>query len=74
VAIVTTLAVYRFPPEGGEAYLASVHPGRTVDQVRAETGWELKVSDAVAETVPPSALELEMIRRFDPEGFWTGRR
>jgi glutaconate CoA-transferase subunit B len=74
VAIVTTMAHYRFPPEGGEAYLASVHPGCTVDQVRAETGWELKVSDAVAETVPPSALELEMIRRFDPEGFWTGRR
>jgi glutaconate CoA-transferase subunit B len=45
-----------------------------VEQVRAETGWELKVSDAVAETVPPTALELEMIRRFDPEGFWTGRR
>src|SRR5918911_135174 len=35
VAIVTTLAVLRFPPEGGEAFLASVHPGHTVEEVRA---------------------------------------
>ena len=34
VAIITTLAVLRFPEEGGEAFLASVHPGRTVDEVR----------------------------------------
>ncbi|MDQ6918891.1 MAG: CoA-transferase, partial [Candidatus Dormibacteraeota bacterium] len=38
-AIVTTLAVFRFTPEGGEAELASVHPGHTVEEVRAETGW-----------------------------------
>jgi glutaconate CoA-transferase subunit B len=68
------MAVYRFPPGGGEAYLASVHPGHTVDEVRAETGWELTVAEGGAETSPPSAAELEMIRRFDPDGFWTGRR
>jgi hypothetical protein len=28
----------------------------------------------VVETPPPSADELAMIRRFDPEGFWTGAR
>jgi glutaconate CoA-transferase subunit B len=74
VAIVTTMATYRFPPEGGEAYLATVHPGHTVDEVRGETGWDLRVPESVPETVPPSALELETIRRFDPAGFWTGRR
>lgn len=73
-AIVTTLAVYRFLPEGGEAYLASVHPGHTVEEVRAETGWELKVPADVATTEPPTADELAQIRRFDPDGFWTGRR
>src|SRR3982075_229178 len=36
-AIVTTMAVLRFSEEGGEAYLASVHPGHTVDEVLAET-------------------------------------
>jgi glutaconate CoA-transferase, subunit B len=73
-AIVTTLAVYRFPPEGGEAFLASVHPGHDVDEVRSETGWDLKVAPDVGETPEPTPAELEQIRRFDPEGFWTGRR
>src|SRR6202162_1741730 len=44
-AIITTLCVFRFPELGGEAYVASVHPGHGVDEVRAETGWEVKVAD-----------------------------
>jgi len=71
-AIITTICVLRFPELGGEAYLASVHPGRTVEEVRAETGWDLKVADQVSETAAPSESELSAIRRFDPEGFWTG--
>src|ERR1700737_1583144 len=70
-AIITTLCVLRFPEGGGEAYLASVHPGHTVDQVRAETGWELKVGADVGETPGPTEAELAAIRKFDPEGFWT---
>jgi glutaconate CoA-transferase subunit B len=71
VAIITTLCVLRFPEDGGEAHLASIHPGHTVDEVRSETGWELKVADRVGETMPPSESELAAIRRFDPDGFWT---
>jgi glutaconate CoA-transferase, subunit B len=71
VAIITTLCVLRFPDGGGEAHLASVHPGHTVDEVRRETGWELKVADDVSETSAPSKAELDAIRKFDPEGFWT---
>ena len=70
-AIITTLCVLRFPAEGGEAFLASVHPGQSVDGVRRETGWSLKVADDVGETTPPTQAELAAIRKFDPEGFWT---
>ena len=70
-AIITTRCVLRFPEGGGEAYLASLHPGHTVDEVRAETGWELQVADGVGETASPTEAELAAIRRFDPEGFWT---
>ncbi len=72
-AIVTTLGVFRFPEEGGEAYLASVHPGHTVDEVRKNTGWDVKVAAGCAETPPPTAGELAQLRRLDPDGFWTGR-
>ena len=71
VAIITTLGVLRFPEQGGEAYLASVHPGHSVGEVRGETGWELKVAADVGETPPPTDSELGAIRRFDPDGFWT---
>src|SRR4030088_1718148 len=50
VAIITTLCVLRFPEQGGEAFLASIHPGHTLKQVRAETGWELKAAEHVSET------------------------
>jgi glutaconate CoA-transferase, subunit B len=70
-AIITTLCVLRFPEEGGEAFLASVHPGHTVEEVRAETGWELKTAEQLSETEPPTESELSAIRRFDPDGFWT---
>ena len=71
VAIITTLCVLRFPESGGEAYLDTVHPGHTVDEVSDNTGWDLHVSDGVRETSTPSAAELAAIRRFDPDGFWT---
>ena len=57
-----------------EAELASVHPGHTVEEVRAQTGWEVKVAAGCGETAAPGEAELEQIRRLDPDGFWTGRR
>src|SRR5437879_10164603 len=70
-AIITTLGVLRFAEDGGEAFLSSVHPGHTVDEVRAETGWELRADGHVEDTPPPTESEVAAIRHFDPEGFWT---
>jgi glutaconate CoA-transferase, subunit B len=70
-AIITTLCVLQFPEQGGEAYLASIHPGHTVEEVREQTGWDLKLAGHIAETPPPTGSELAAIRRFDPDGFWT---
>jgi glutaconate CoA-transferase, subunit B len=70
VAIITTLCVFRFPEGGGEAILSTVHPGHTVDEVREQTGWPLKVATIVKETKPPSEAELRAVRgrlqRVDP--------
>jgi glutaconate CoA-transferase subunit B len=63
--------VFRFDAQSGQAYLASYHPGQTVESVRRETGWELVIAPDVAETTPPSAAELRIIRECDPQGFWT---
>lgn len=73
-AVITTLGILRFEPGTREMILASVHPGVTAAAVRARTGWPLRLAPDLAATPPPSAGELAMIRRFDPEGFWTGAR
>jgi len=71
-AVITTLGVLRFRPDSHEAWLASVHPGVEVEEVRRETGWDLDIPDDVPVPSPPTAAELEILRRYDPEGFWTG--
>lgn len=69
-AIITTKAVLRFSPEG-EAYLASCHPGVTVEDVLANTGWPLAVAPRMKKTPVPNKRELRVIRSYDPEHFWT---
>ncbi|MFB3918165.1 MAG: CoA-transferase subunit beta [Terriglobales bacterium] len=69
-AVITTKAVLRFG-EDGEAYLASVHPGLTVEDVLANTGWPLRVGKDVVFTNEPTTEELAVIRDYDKEGFWT---
>jgi glutaconate CoA-transferase subunit B len=73
-ALITTLGLFRFDRATGEIVLAAAHPGVTAGDVRRETGWLLACLDEVGETPPPTAEELRMIRRFDPEGFWTRGR
>ena len=69
-AVITTKAVLRFD-ENGEAYLDSVHPGITVQDIVTNTGWTLRTATNVRETAVPSDEELKAIREYDREGFWT---
>ena len=69
-AVITDCAILRPHGESHELHLASLRPGVTLADVRAKTGWELKVSPDLAETLPPSADELAALRAVDPDGFW----
>jgi glutaconate CoA-transferase subunit B len=69
-AVITTKAILRFG-EDGEAYLASLHPGIKLEDVLANTGWKLRVSENLSSTAQPTAAELLAIRDYDKEGFWT---
>lgn len=61
-AVITDLGVLTPDPVSRELVLTAVHPGITVEQVRAATGWDLKVSPDLVETVAPTADELAMLR------------
>ena len=42
--------------------VVSIHPGITVDQIKANTGWAVRFARTLTETPPPSAHELEVLR------------
>jgi glutaconate CoA-transferase subunit B len=71
-AVITTLGVFGFNPETREMTLRSIHPGVSVDTIRANTGWSLNVETEMVETPKPTSLEIETLSRFDPAGYWTG--
>ena len=70
--VITTMGILKFDSKTKEMMLVSVHPGVSADAVRANTGWPLKVDGELAQTPEPTEEELAMLKRFDPEGYWTG--
>jgi glutaconate CoA-transferase subunit B len=70
--VVTGLGVYRFDEATGEMYLASLHPGISLEEVQENTGWDLDVGDDLQETPAPTGEELRLIREeLDPAGAYT---
>jgi glutaconate CoA-transferase subunit B len=63
-AVITDLGVLEPDPTTKELVLTHIHPGVEIDHVRAETGWDLVVSDALQRTETPSAEELEALREL----------
>jgi acyl CoA:acetate/3-ketoacid CoA transferase beta subunit/acyl CoA:acetate/3-ketoacid CoA transferase alpha subunit len=68
-ALVTDLGT--FEKHDGEFVLCALAPGATVDEIRELCGWELRVADGeLSELAPPTAEEVEALRRWDPRGWF----
>jgi glutaconate CoA-transferase, subunit B len=63
-AVITDLGVLEPDPESQELVLTQIHCGVEIDDVRAETGWELEVVPEPAITEPPTAEELAALREL----------
>lgn len=65
VMVITNLGSYEFVD--GELVLTSLHSGCTVEQVRENTGWDVRISSQLTTTAPPTDEELRLIREdLDP--------
>ena len=60
--VVTDLCTMTPDAETKEFEVVSLHPGVTREQVRENTGWDVRFADQVAETPAPDADELEALR------------
>jgi glutaconate CoA-transferase, subunit B len=63
--VVTDLALLDFEPHGRRMRLRGLQPGVTVEEVRANTGFELLVHPEVRQLAPPAAADLEILRELD---------
>jgi acyl CoA:acetate/3-ketoacid CoA transferase beta subunit len=67
--VVSNLASFDYDPVTHRMRLLSVHPGVTVPEVVAATGFDLVIGDDVPVTRQPTAEELRLIRDvIDPSG------
>jgi glutaconate CoA-transferase subunit B len=71
VRVITDLGVLEPDPVSKELTLTALHPGVSVEQVHAETGWALEVAANVAETPPPTERELATLRALRTVGSGT---
>ncbi len=70
LAVVTDLGLME-PDESGQLVLTALHPGVTVEQACANTGWDLQVASSLSTTQPPSSEELRILREdLDPQGIY----
>jgi glutaconate CoA-transferase subunit B len=65
--LITTRGVFKFDETSKEMYLAGLHPGVTVDEIRAEVPWDLKIADRLETTPAPTEEEIAILRSFAPD-------
>ena len=61
-AVITDHGVLTPDPVTRELTLTALHPGITVEQAKAATGWDLKVAANLPVTAAPTAVELATLR------------
>jgi len=68
--IITDRAILKPHGPEHEFHLASIHPGHTVDEVMANTGWDLKSIPDLGVTPEPTKVEMDALHHIDKDGFW----
>lgn len=72
--VITDLAVMGYSAASRRMQVQSLHPGVTLEQVQAATGFRLEVVDTLSATAPPGEAELRILRDdVDPHRYILGR-
>ena len=71
--VITQLGVYGFDEATKRLKLISRHPGVTVEEIQANSEFEIIIPDAVPESTPPTPEEQHILREIDPTGMVIGK-
>lgn len=70
-AVISTVGVFRFDDLTGIMYLDTIHPGKTVEEIKNLCQFDLDISRVKGETVAPTRDELHIIHNvLDPDGIF----
>ncbi len=70
--VITDLALMRFDPDTKWMRLDALQAGVTIDQVRAQTGFDLAIAPEPAGLPAPTGEELRILRMLDPDRLFLG--
>jgi glutaconate CoA-transferase, subunit B len=65
VSVITTLGILRPDPVTKELLIDSYYPFSSIEEMKTNTAWDLKVSPRVTVTPEPTAEELEVLHAVD---------
>ena len=72
--VITDIGVYGYHPKTKEMMLLSLHPGKTISDVKENAEFEVIIPNQYETTKEPSAKELKILREnVDPSGVIIGR-
>jgi len=66
--VITQLGVYGFDDTTREIYLIAVHPGVTVEEIQANSGFPIPVSAQLTTSPAPTAEQRRILQEIDPAG------
>ncbi len=70
IGVVTDIGMLA-PDETGELILTALHPGKTVEMAKENTGWDLRIAPNLQITSPVTERELQILHEeLDPTGIY----
>jgi acyl CoA:acetate/3-ketoacid CoA transferase beta subunit/acyl CoA:acetate/3-ketoacid CoA transferase alpha subunit len=77
--VVSTMGIFEKSADNQELVLTRYFPDsllsdrqEVVEKIRQNCGWTLKISNKLNKVAPPRQRELELLRLFDPRGYFIG--
>ena len=74
MAVITDRAIFRFDKDTKEMYLSHLYPGVSVEEVKKEISWNLRVAEHIATVEPPTKAQVNFMRSYDPTDVILRRR
>ncbi len=72
VSVITNKCILKFEKDSKEMYVDSLYPNVTLEEVKKEITWDIKVAPELKTIEPPTAQQVKIMRDIDPSGIILG--